>query len=227
MADAVKALAVPASRPPGTTKPSNEPGSPPVGRRKLALGIAMTLAGLWVLITTEVALVADDPLYHSFRLQAIADRYLLLPHAIFGGFALLSGPMQFSSRLRRKHLKLHRVLGRMYVISVFCAAPLAFAISWGRTLFPGTLVQGSAWIVCTAIAFVTARNRQIAAHRAWMMRSYAVTFTFISLRLLDPWPKFWNMSDAANVLCIIITTFASILAVDIGLNWRELTTRRS
>ncbi len=139
---------------------------------------------------------------------------------------LLSGPFQFSTRLRQRHVKLHRVLGRIYVVSVFIAAPLALTISWGRPLMPATSVQAGSWMVCTAIAFFTARNRQIAQHRAWMMRSYAVTFTFISDRILSIWPAYWNMSDAANAIVIIVLTLASLLAVDIGLSWRELTTAR-
>ena len=61
-------------------------------------------------------------MYHAYRLQVIADRHLLIPHTLCGVFALLAGPMQFSSRFRQRHLKFHRVLGRIYVISVFIGA---------------------------------------------------------------------------------------------------------
>ena len=193
---------------------------------KTGLWTVLWLAILFVFITSEVLLLADYPLYHAYRLQLIADRYLLAPHAICGALALLSGPFQFSARLRQKYLRLHRVLGRIYVSAVFIAAPVAMVISWGRTLFPGTAFQASVWMVCTAMAFITARNRQIQHHRAWMMRSYAVTFTFISLRVLNIWPAYWNMSDAAIIYTIMAVTSASVLAVDIGLSGRELVTSR-
>jgi uncharacterized membrane protein len=198
---------------------------PPI-RMKTALWTAMWLAIVFVFITSELLLIADYPLYRAYRLQVIADRYRLVPHALFGTLALLIGPLQFSTRLRQKHLKLHRVLGRVYVVSVFLAAAMAFAIAWGRPLMPAISVQAGAWIVCTAMAFVTAWNRQIAQHRQWMMRSYAVTFTFIVLRLLNLWPAYWNLTDATFVIVDISTTFASILTVDIGLSWRELVTSR-
>jgi len=196
------------------------------GSAKSALWIVMWLAIGFVFVTSEVLLMADYPAYHAYRLQLIADRFLLIPHATCGALALLSGPFQFSTRIRQKHLKLHRVLGRVYVFSVFIAASIALTISWGRPLFVGTAVQASAWIICTTMAFITARNRQIPQHRQWMMRSYAVTFTFISLRLLNLWPAYWDMSDTAFNYTITAVTFASVLTVDIGISWREIITSR-
>ena len=60
-----------------------------------------------------------------------------------------------------------------------------------------------------------------------MIRSYAMTFTFITLRLLNPWPRYNNMSDQNFVLVIITVTFASVFLPDIFFNWRELTTSRT
>jgi uncharacterized membrane protein len=191
-------------------------------RSKLFLWSVLGIVTLFVFITSEVWLVTDYPLYHSYRLQVIADRALLIPHALFGVTALLTGPWQFSTRLRQRNLQLHRILGRVYVGAVFFAAPLAFAISWGRPLAPATFTQGGAWFLCTAVAFIAARNRQIPQHRAWMARSYAVTFTFITLRVLDPWPRYWNLSDQANVINIIVVTFVAILTADLILSWRDI-----
>jgi hypothetical protein len=193
---------------------------------KHSLWLLLGLAALFVFITNEVLLATDYPMYHAYRVQLIADRYLLLPHALFGTIALLSGPLQFSTRLRQRFLPFHRILGRVYVISVLLAAALAVTISFGRVLFPATCIQAGAWVLCTVIAFLTARNRHIAQHRQWMVRSYAVTFTFIALRILSIWPRYWNITDATNVLVIVATTFGSVLLCDVGLNWREITTRR-
>jgi uncharacterized membrane protein len=191
------------------------------------LWLILALAALFVFITSEVLLIADYPMYHGYRLQLIADRHLFIPHAILGTLALLSGPPQFSTRLRQRWRAFHRILGRVYVASVLLAAVLALTISAGHPLFPATCVQAGAWIICTVAAFLTARNRQIAQHRQWMVRSYAVTFTFITTRLLNLWPRYWHLSNAADVVLIITVTFGSILLCDLGMNWRELTTRRT
>lgn len=195
---------------------------------KTVLWTVLGLTTLFVFITSEVFLVADYPMYHRYRLQVIADRGLLIPHVLCGTIALLSGPIQFSSRLRLRHLKIHRILGRAYVVSVFIGAFTGIALAAGRPGLPGTAMQATAWIVCTTAAFITARNRQITQHRQWMARSYAVTFTFVSSRVLNLWPRYWShLGDAFSAVGVIAFTLVSLLIVDLGLNWRELTTRRA
>ena len=197
-------------------------------RFKTILWISLGLTTLFVFITSEVLLVTDYPMYHAYRLQVIADRGLLIPHTLAGIFALLIGPVNFSSRIRQRHLTLHRVLGRIYVVSVFVGSFTGIALAWGRPGLPGTSMQAATWIVCTTAAFLTARNRQIAAHRQWMARSYAVTFTFVSSRVLNLVPAYWShLGDVLSAVGVIAFTLASLLIVELGLNWRELTTRRA
>jgi uncharacterized membrane protein len=193
---------------------------------KAALWIFLGLTTLFVFITSEVLLVTDYPMYHAYRLQVIADRGLLIPHTLAGIFALVIGPLNFSSRIRERHRKLHRVLGRVYVIAVFVGAFTGIALASGRPGLPGTSMQAAAWIVCTTAAFITARNRQIVTHWQWMARSYAVTFTFVSSRVLNLWPRYWShLGDSLSAVGVIAFTLASLLIVELGLNWRELTTR--
>jgi uncharacterized membrane protein len=197
-------------------------------RSKTVIWISLGLTALFVFITSEVLLITGYPMYHAYRLQVIADRHLLIPHTLAGLIALLSGPIQFSSRLRRRYLRFHRVLGRTYVVSVFIGAATGVALAAGRPGFPGTSMQAAAWIVCTTAAFLTARNRQIIQHRQWMVRSYAVTFTFVSSRVLNLWPRYWShLGDTFAAVGVIAFTLASLLIVDLGLNWRELTTPRN
>jgi uncharacterized membrane protein len=167
-------------------------------------------------------------MYHAYRLQVIADRHLLIPHTLCGVLALLAGPMQFSSRIRKRHLQFHRVLGRIYVMCVFIGALSGIALSAGRPGMPGTCVQAGAWVVCTTAALITARNRQIARHRQWMVRSYAVTFTFVSSRVLNLWPPYWShLGDTLAAVGLVVFTLASLLVVEVGLNWHELAARRA
>src|ERR1700677_1798347 len=194
---------------------------------KAVLWIFLGLTALFVFITSEVLLVTDYPMYHAYRLQVIADRGLLIPHTLAGIFALLIGPINFSSRIRQRHLQLHRILGRIYVISVFVGSFTGIALAWGRPGLPGTSMQAAAWMVCATAAFLTARNRQIVQHRQWMARSYAVTFTFVSSRVLNLWPRYWShLGDVLSAVGVIAFPLASLLIVELGLNWHELTTRR-
>jgi uncharacterized membrane protein len=195
-------------------------------RFKTLLWLCLGVTTLFVFITSEVLLATDYPMYHSYRLQVIADRHLLIPHTLSGTIALLTGPIQFSTRFRQRHLQFHRVLGRIYVVCVFVGSFTGIALAAGRPGFPGTTMQAAAWMVCTTAAFITARNRQIAVHRQWMARSYAVTFTFVSSRVLNLVPAYWShLGDVLAAVGVIAFTLASILLVDLGLNWHELTTR--
>jgi hypothetical protein len=61
-----------------------------------------------------------------------------------------------------------------------------------------------------------------------MVRSYAVTFTFVSSRVLNLRLVYW--SHLGETLCavgVIAFTLGSLLAADLGLHWRELATRRT
>lgn len=207
-----------------TTAPASRTRSASIGKR--ALWALLALASLWVLLSNEVLLLLDYPLYREYRLVMIQDRALLIPHALFGCIAFFTGPLQFSSRLRQRRLGLHRLLGRCYVIAVYASALTAFAIGWGRPLMPATLAQGGTWILVTTAAWVLARNGHLAAHRQWVARSYAVTFTFVSLRIPSIWPAYWNLSEASSIYVITAATLASVLVADLVMNWRELGTGR-
>jgi hypothetical protein len=116
----------------------------------------------------------------------------------------------------------------MYFVSVLLGASTGIALAAGRPGLPGTAMQGAAWIICTTAAVVAARNRQIAVHRQWMARSYAVTFTFVSSRVLNLVPAYWShLGDVLSAVGVIAFTLASILLVDLGLNWHELMTHRT
>jgi uncharacterized membrane protein len=202
--------------------------SPANSRFKTILWVSLGLTVLFVFITSELLLVTDYPMYHAYRLQVIADRHLLIPHTLAGTLALLIGPINFSARIRQRYLKLHRILGRVYVVSVFVGSFTGIALAAGRPGLPGTSMQAAAWMVCTTAAFITARNRHITQHREWMARSYAVTFTFVSSRVLNLWPRYWShLGDVLSAVGVIAFTLASLLIVDLGLNWRELTTHRN
>ena len=99
---------------------------------KRVLWSLLAVATLWVVLSNEVLLLIDYPLFREYRQLMIQDRALLIPHALFGCVAFFAGPLQFSSRLRQRRPGLHRLMGRSYVIAVYAAALTAFAIGWDR-----------------------------------------------------------------------------------------------
>ncbi len=112
--------------------------------------------------------------------------WLMVLHGIPGATALLLGILQFSNRLRARFLNLHRILGRIYVGSVFIAAPVAvlvgFSLPSDGMLHAADIIQASGWIFTTAVALYCVKTGNIAQHRQWMMRSYPYAMVFILVR---------------------------------------------
>ena len=192
---------------------------------KWILWSVMGLMGLAVLIHRELPYLSPD---HPLRPHHLFLRDMLLPHLAFGCIAMFAGPLQFSSRLRTRHMRLHRVLGHLYAWSIFVSAPLAtimpLRLHQDHFYVAGTFSHAGTWLICTVVAYVLALNRQVQAHRQWMVRSYAMTFSFIVVRVIGHWLP---LPDPEFGIFDVINTLALLLLADIALNWRELTVRRA
>jgi uncharacterized membrane protein len=192
----------------------------------------MALGLLSVLILTEYPYFAHP---NPNRDRVFSEKLAFLPHALAGLTALIIGPFQFSTRLRQGNLARHRILGKTYVIAVILSALTALIISHHLDkvdqpetyIFWETVAQAGLWLITTLAAFITARNRHIAAHRQWMIRSYIITFVFVTSRIPEPWPIVQHMSDAGFTIFLFLLLIASIIAPDIYFSWKELTRPRS
>jgi uncharacterized membrane protein len=146
--------------------------------------VAITLGSLrYFLLDPDLA---APPLRENF----INHTVWFLVHIGGGALALLLGPWQFLSRLRGRRLALHRWMGRAYVVAVglggvaglFMATTAVGGLP-ARLGFTGLAV---AWLTTTGMAWYRVRERNIARHREWMMRSYALTLSAVTLRLWLP-----------------------------------------
>jgi uncharacterized membrane protein len=204
------------------------PSARPAKRRKYLLWAVLGA------MTISVTLYSEIPLLRQAKERAYLSTILLLivPHIAAGIAALLIGPLQFSSRIRQRRPGLHRVLGRVYVIAVFIAAPLGILLANHRHdpraihFTVAVIVQSGTWMITTGAAFLTAWNGHFQQHREWMIRSYAVTLTFIGTRVLQPIPAWNRHSEAGFAMEILFITFMAVLIPDIAVHWRALTTRR-
>jgi uncharacterized membrane protein len=152
--------------------------------RKWALFALMGLLTLGVISIDERFLIdkTDEEWAHIAPFQ-----WWLLPHGLAGFVALTIGPFQFSQRLRRNHLALHRIMGRVYIAAICIAAPLAIYI--GSHFDPDNklsnaedVAQAGGWMLCAILAWIFAMKRNIPLHRQWIARSYGFTFVFIMAR---------------------------------------------
>ena len=114
----------------------------------------------------------------------------LLVHVAGAATALLVGPLQFSARLRNRFRTIHRLNGRVYVAACLVGGVAGFVLALGAsTGLISTLGFGSLavlWIITTSLAWRRAVQGRFIEHRAWMIRSFALTFAAVTLRLYLP-----------------------------------------
>ena len=192
--------------------------------------VVLALLGLLVLYQRELQLLHAG----SFlRQRYVGIGWLIVPHGIFGALALFIAPFQFSSRLRQRHIRVHRFMGRLYICCVAIAAPVSIPVA--VILGPSVLVmaattQAVGWIVTTATAFYCVRTGRIQQHREWMMRSYPFAVVFIVVRAILAIPAIermgevgfvsvvWSVIAAACFLPSFLIAWNDVLAAKPGLN---------
>jgi uncharacterized membrane protein len=154
-------------------------------------------------------------------------KWYLVPHAFFGGLAILLGVFQFSSRLRARYLTTHRTLGYVYVVSVFIAAPLAIPMTmrYGPSLVAASSMQSFGWMLTTAIALYCVRHHNVAQHRRWMIRSYPFAMVFTVSRMIIPLPPVFRLG-VVGIETVVWTVIAlAAILPNIFLDWRAITVR--
>ena len=155
-------------------------------------------------------------------------KWLLLPHGLAGAIALLLAPFQFSARLRRRSLRLHRVLGRLYVAGVAISAPLAIpvAIILGPpSLVMAAVIQSCGWLLTTAIAIYCVRAGDIRQHQEWMTRSYPFAMVFVLARAILAIPAVKAMGEVAFVSVVWSLIAAACFVPSLVISWRALSRR--
>ena len=111
-------------------------------------------------------------------------------HITFGGISLLVGWTQFSRELRRRFLRWHRNLGKIYIISVLlsgaCGIYLSFFATGGWIAGLGFFLLGVIWIFFTIRAYAAIRSGDLTGHEGYMIYSYAACFAAVALRIWMP-----------------------------------------
>jgi uncharacterized membrane protein len=130
------------------------------------------------------ASIAPPPL----RASMAANGWVFVAHAVASAIALIIGPFQLSSALRDQRPARHRWLGRIYAACCIAGAAAALWIApdavGGPIATAGFAALAVLWVATTAIGVQYAIRGEIAAHRGWMIRSFALTASAVSLRLL-------------------------------------------
>lgn len=150
----------------------------------LLLSLLVAAYGAGFVVRGEAAFVGE--LAASFR----ARPWGIISHAAFGTLALLAGPLQFRRDLRTRHPRLHRLSGRVYLCAALGTgatglymAPHSFG---GLVTHLGFGLLAVLMLATTGAGFARILARDVVAHREWMVRSFALMFAGVTLRVEAP-----------------------------------------
>lgn len=108
-------------------------------------------------------------------------------HVFSSCFCLIAGFTQFSDRLMQHFPKIHRSIGLGYVgVILLFSGPSGLIMSLyanGGIVSQGAfLILSVLWISVTYLGFYYARKRDFKNHRKFMIRSFALTLSALTLR---------------------------------------------
>jgi len=153
-------------------------------------------SGGWIVPPALIALSAIPLAAGAVRLVGLAGGPDLMPpdhrfsgfpaalvvHIVGAAVYALLGAFQFVPALRRRHLDWHRYAGRVLAVAGLLVAGSALWLTLfyqaqpgtGPLLYPVRLVFASGMAVALVLGVRSVRRGDVAAHRAWMTRAYAI-----------------------------------------------------
>jgi len=113
----------------------------------------------------------------------------LLLHITMGMVAILTGPVQLWLGLKDLYPRLHRNLGFAYMAAIVLGSAagyyLAFHTSGGVVFGSGLAALATVWLTTIGMAYLAITRHLYEQHKEWMIRSYVVTFGFVTFRAFD------------------------------------------
>ncbi len=157
---------------------------------------------LMILITLQYI-----PIDFGVAFLVTKEREIQLPHyqisffthVYTSIFVLIFGAFQFSKILRKKFPKLHENFGKIYIFLIlFFSAPSGFVIgvygNGGISSQVSFCILAVLWFYFTLKAYLKIRKKDFVSHRNFMILSYALTLSAISLRLFK-----WIISNTLQL----------------------------
>jgi hypothetical protein len=156
----------------------------------------------------------------------------LLPHGLAAAFALFLGPFQFSERLRRKYVTVHKTFGYLYIAGCYIGAPLGIYIqrfeeklgTYSHSFTIATVMDAAVWVFATTMALIMIRTKRMQQHRQWMIRSFACALIFLEVRAIL---VFFRLPETAAEMVVWGCVAAAYPVADLVLQIDELRRQKS
>ncbi|MBV7528771.1 DUF2306 domain-containing protein [Chitinophaga sp. sic0106] len=156
------------------------------------IAVLMIAYGTWLMIKLSLPYTTFERYTDFLRTKQMAWhvkpwRISFYIHVFVSSIVLLAGLLQFSSYLLHHYPKLHRSLGKTYaVVVIFISGPsglvMALYANGGPAAKTSFVVLSVLWIGVTVMGWKRALQRRWEDHQQWMLRSYALTLSALTLR---------------------------------------------
>lgn len=137
--------------------------------------------------------IRDDVGFLQFKkeyLHILPWKIAFYAHVFTIAFALFAGFTQFSNHILKEHRKLHRTMGKIYVYDIFINFIPAFIMAiYANGQMPSKIafvILDCLWLWFTYKAVAEIKRGNIRSHKNFMIRSYALTLSAVTLRLWKP-----------------------------------------
>jgi uncharacterized membrane protein len=159
---------------------------------RIFIAYAVLSVGCFLMLRTIVGYTSfrDDVQFLALKqyyVHNVVWKTAFYIHVFSAVAALLAGFTQFSPQLLRDNPKVHRLIGKIYVANIlFINFPAGLIMGVyangglpGKTAF---LLLDVLWFFFTWKAYMCAKNKRYVDHKNYMIRSFALTFSAITLR---------------------------------------------
>jgi uncharacterized membrane protein len=166
---------------------------PAVVRILWVITFVLASIGVAIVIRRTLNLFAPSRAPSNFPEAAVLDagfaqhRLLTMIHIIPGLLFMVLGPFQFVRKLRNRRPGLHRWMGRVVLASGIIIGGTALVMSpqmaiGGVNESAATMLFAIVFLFALVKAFLSIRRRNIALHREWMIRAFAVGLAVATIR---------------------------------------------
>ena len=155
--------------------------------------IFLVLIGVAAAIRRTLVLLWPAQFASTFSPAASLDvgfaRHLVLTlaHILPGALFLALAPIQFMPTVRQNHLRFHRWSGRILLVCGLIIGTTALVMSYktnigGPNETAATTLFAIVFLISLVKAYLHIRRKEVARHREWMIRAYAVALGVATTR---------------------------------------------
>jgi uncharacterized membrane protein len=156
----------------------------------LLLAVLAFFSFLMIRITLPYLAFEDNVGFLRIKLSVIDNqvwKFAFYLHVMTSCFVLLAGFTQFSTYLLKNYKYFHRLAGRLYVaVVLLLSGPAGFIMAiyanGGLSSRAAFLILDILWIWFTWQAYQKARTGDFVSHKNFMIRSFALTLSALTLR---------------------------------------------